>query len=267
MLTRLARSLVGALPAGVLHWLGRAQFDLPGLRHLSQRVVPRLMAGESTIRHGAARGLRIDPAGAHPGYALGTSEPLLQEALVQLLGPGDVFYDLGANVGFFTLLAARLVGPEGVVVAFEPDPRNAAALRSNIALNRLANVAVVQKGVSDTSGVRTLVIAESTASHIADATTAEETTAIDVVSLDDFVSEGAHRPPTAIKLDIEGEEAHALRGAERLIATHRPAIICELHGTETEVRQLLTAADYRLRTLEQDEEPLPWNAHILAVPD
>jgi FkbM family methyltransferase len=266
MLTRLARRVVGALPAGALRWLGRAQFKVPALRRLSLRIAPRLIAGESTIRHGPARGLRIDPAGAHPGFVLGTSEPSLQEALVELLGPGDVFYDLGANVGFFTLLAARLVGPQGAVVAFEPDPRNAQTLRSNVAANGLANVAVLQQAVSDTAGRRRLAIAESTASRFADSTTDQETTFVDVVSLNDFARDSAHRPPTVIKLDIEGAEVHALHGAEQLLARHRPAIICEVHGTDTEVRRLLQAAGYRLRILEEGQQPMPWNVHILAVP-
>jgi FkbM family methyltransferase len=267
MLSRLARSVVGALPAGMLRRLGRVQFRVPILRRLSRRLVPRLIDGESTIRHGPARGLRIAAAGAHPGYAFGTSEPSLQQALVELLNPGDVFYDLGANVGFFTLLAARLVGPDGAVIAFEPDPRNAQALRSNIALNGLANVAVVEQGVSETSGSRRLVIAESTASHFSDGAADDETAVVvDVVSLDGFASDAAHRPPTVMKLDIEGEEVHALRGAAHLMARHRPAIICEVHGTEAEVSELLEAAGYRLRTLEAGEQPMPWNAHVLAVP-
>jgi FkbM family methyltransferase len=261
----LARSLAGALPSGILRWLGRVQFKVPALRRLSGRLVPELIAGVSTISHGPARGLRIDAAGAHPGYALGTSEPLLQETVVDLLHTGDVFYDLGANVGFFTLLAAQLVGPDGAVVAFEPDPRNAETLRFNVGLNGFANVAVIELGVSDTTGRRRFVIAESTASHFAESADHEMTTLVDVVNLDAFVSRGGHRPPTVLKLDIEGDEAKALRGAEQLIARHRPAIVCEVHGTEGEVRELLHAAGYRLRTLEEGQRSMPWNCHILAM--
>jgi FkbM family methyltransferase len=266
MLSRLARSLVRLLPAGLLRWLGRVQFRLPALRRLSLRLVPLVMAGESTIRHGPARGLRIDPGGAHPGYALGTSEQVLQQALVELLGPGDVFYDVGANVGFFTLLAARLVGPRGAVLAFEPDPRNAEVLRSNVARNDLENVEVFEQAVADSAGRRTLVLAESTASHLADGGPEDETTVVDVVTLDDLEGAPGHRPPSAIKLDVEGAEVAALRGAARLIARHRPTIICELHGTERDVRRFFAAAGYRLRTLEGGQRADRWNAHILAVP-
>lgn len=266
MLIRLARRVVGALPAGLLRWLGRAQFRLPPLRRLSLRLAPRLMAGESTIRHGPARGLRIDPAGAHPGYAFGTSEQPLQQALVEMLRPGDVFYDVGANVGFFTLLAARLVGPRGAVLAFEPNPRNAEVLRSNVALNGLANVKVFEQAVAETSGRRRFAIAESTASHLADHATDEKTTVVDIVSLNDLDAVSGHRPPTVIKFDIEGAEVDALHGAAHVIARHRPAIICEVHGTETEVRRFLQAAGYRLWMLEGSEQAVAWTAHILAVP-
>jgi FkbM family methyltransferase len=266
MLIRLARRLVGALPAGLLRWLGRAQFGSSLLRRLSLRLAPLLLAGESTIRHGPARGLRIDPAGAHPGYALGTSEQPLQRLLVDMLGSGDVFYDVGANVGFFTLLAARLVGPRGAVVAFEPDPRNADVLRANVARNGLDNVEVFEQAVADTTSRRSFVIAESTASHLADEDADEPATVVDVVSLDDFERVTSKRPPTVVKLDIEGAEVDALRGASRLIARHRPAIICEVHGTEAEVRRLLEAGGYRLRTLEDGESGAAWNPHILALP-
>ena len=68
------------------------------------------------------------------------------------VAPGDVFFDLGAYVGPFTLLAARLVGPEGRVVAFEPDPRARAVLERNLAANGVANVTVVPCAVGDRHG-------------------------------------------------------------------------------------------------------------------
>src|SRR4051812_19476111 len=132
MLNKLLALVIKLAPAGVLRWLGRAQFKVPLLRRVLGRITAGAMSGERVIAKGPARGLKIDPTGAHPGYALGTSEPVLQQALVNPLRSGGVFYDLGANVGFFTLLASRLVGPGGSVVAFEPDAQNAAALRENV---------------------------------------------------------------------------------------------------------------------------------------
>ena len=83
-------------------------------------------------------------------------EPSVQRTLRAIIRPGDVFLDIGANVGFFTILGARLVGDSGSVVAFEPEPRNVAALRDNVALNDFANVTVVAAAVSSSTGTAPL---------------------------------------------------------------------------------------------------------------
>jgi hypothetical protein len=113
-----------------------------------------LSSGAITVPMGLGGGLRLDMKGiplshAHIGsLAFGNLEQSVQEAMLRHLPKGGVFYDVGANVGFFALLAAHLVGvDEGQVYAFEPTPDNAAEIRSNIALNGLRNVTVVEKAV------------------------------------------------------------------------------------------------------------------------
>src|SRR4051794_11745594 len=128
------------LPPGVLRWAGRVQFRHPILRRLVSHASP---AGAVTIRHGAAKGVKIHADDrSNVGYALGTTEPQVQDVLGESLNRRDVFYDVGGNVGFFPLIAAKLVGPEGRVVAIEPLPENADALRRNVALNGFENVEV-----------------------------------------------------------------------------------------------------------------------------
>ena len=87
------------------------------------------------ILSGPGRGLRINLHGSAVVFATGMAERPMQEALARELRPGATFFDIGANVGFVTVLAARLVGPGGRVIAFEPVPQNAAAIRENLALN------------------------------------------------------------------------------------------------------------------------------------
>jgi FkbM family methyltransferase len=264
MARQLLRRLLLGLPAPALRWLGRIQFRFPLLRRWGVAMSREVLAGVVDIGHGPARGLRITLGGAHPGYALGTSEPALQATLVEVLQPGDVFYDLGANVGFFTLLAARLVGPTGRVIAFEPDPRNAATLRGNIDANDFDNVQIIEQGVSEQSGTMSFMLADSTASHfVGDGAAVAGTTPVPVTSLDDFLTDGVPAP-TVLKLDIEGEEVRALRGAARLLRTHRPTVICEAHHTEDAVREVLGAAGYEIALLEKPEEL--WNPHLLARP-
>ncbi len=103
------------------------------------------------IRDGVGKGLRFK-AGYNLAYADGNNEWHVQEALAKYLRPGDVFYDIGANVGFLTVIGARLVGAGGHVIAFEPVPENAAAVRHNCALNGFGNVRIFEMAVADEVG-------------------------------------------------------------------------------------------------------------------
>ena len=97
------------------------------------------------VEAGPAQGLwlELNPRTGQ-NYLRGGAELTVQKILAERLHPGMVFYDLGANIGLFTLLAARLVGDSGKVFSFEPDPENAARLRRNIQRNGFANVTVVR---------------------------------------------------------------------------------------------------------------------------
>ena len=256
-------AIVGLLPPSLLRWVGRVQFRVPLLRRLLGGVAGRFVDAEATIQNGFAKGLKICATGAHPGYVLGTSEPVLQETLARHLRQGDVFYDLGANIGFFTLLASRLVGSGGAVVAFEPDPANRRVLEANVARNGIANVEVVEKAVAGRSGALRFAAVESTRSRFA--RNDEPGIEVPVTTLDDFVAEG-WPVPTLVKLDIEGAEVEALDGARALLTQHRPTIVCEVHDTEAEVRARLEAAGYAVYELEViDAES--WNPHLLALPE
>ena len=141
-------------------------------------------------------------------------------ALVQSLVPaGGVCVDVGANVGFYSLHFARLVGPSGRVFAFEPDPRNAARLRRNVALNAFeAIVEVAETAVSGRDGRATLHRSDpdhsgwgSLAAH------AEETSKVEVATttLDSFLDARAIERVDFLKADVEGSEIELLRGAAR----------------------------------------------------
>jgi hypothetical protein len=122
--------VIDRVPAPVARWIGHQQFR-PYIGPLVRGATSWLRQGPRVVGHGQAKGLLIDPAGAHPGYALGTSEPAIQDLFAAHIQPGSVVWDVGANIGFFTLIAARLVGT-GQVVAFEPLPANRAAIQSNL---------------------------------------------------------------------------------------------------------------------------------------
>src|ERR1700744_2136549 len=111
----------------------------------------RLIPASATmpILQGPLRGRRWIVGSATHGCWLGSYEFETQRAFAGLVRRGDVVYDLGANVGFYSLLGARLAGEEGAVYSFEPLERNLGYLRSHIALNRLKNCVVVETAIAD----------------------------------------------------------------------------------------------------------------------
>jgi FkbM family methyltransferase len=192
---------------------------------------------------------------AHAGLIVrGTLEPPVQEALRRLLGPGDVFYDVGANVGFFTILGARLVGPEGRVVAFEPVPACALAVARNIALNDFAQAEIREEAVGGAGGrARLLVVGEASWSHLASTgrhADVRDEIDVAVVSIDELVRTGAIPPPDVLKIDTEGAELQALAGMRATIERHRPAIVCELHDTNEQFVALMDELGYATTNLD-----------------
>jgi FkbM family methyltransferase len=151
----------------------------------------------------------------------------MQLAFESLLRPGDVVWDVGAHIGFFSLLASRLVGPAGEVVAFEPVAQNRSRLKKNLSLNPVQNVSVRSEAVAAISGKAVLHPRGSSSmwSLIQDGRRANGLLAV-CITLDDVAREtGA---PALIKVDVEDAELDVLRGARRLLRDHRPTILVEL---------------------------------------
>jgi FkbM family methyltransferase len=220
-------------------WYGRAPVPIAG--------------GLAHLLYVSTADLPLDHA--HAGLIVrGTLEPPVQEALRRLLAPGDVFYDVGANVGFFTILGARLVGPEGRVVAFEPVPACARAVGHNIALNDFAHAEIREEAVGASSGrAQLLVVGEASWSHLASTgrhADVRDEIDVTVVSIDELVEAGTIPPPDVLKIDTEGAELQAITGMRATIEHHRPAIVCELHDTNTEFLALMDELDYTTTNLD-----------------
>ena len=209
---------------------------------------------------------------AHAGLIVrGTLEPPVQEALRRLLAPGDVFYDVGANIGFFTILGARLVGPTGRVVAFEPVPACARAVANNIALNAFEHAEIREEAVGAAGGrARLLVVGEASWSHLESTgrhADVRDEIDVDVVALDELVAAAAIPPPDVLKIDTEGAELQAIAGMRATIERHRPAIVCELHDTNVQFAALMDELGYVTTNLDG---PVPvvdaGPVHALAQP-
>jgi FkbM family methyltransferase len=234
--------------------------------------------GSARVGGGPAEGLRLSMrhlpvAHAHCGLLLrGWLEVSVQEAMRRLLAEGDVFYDVGANVGFFALLGTRFVGPRGRVYAFEPVPENAEAIRANAELNALDNVTVVEKAIGAAAGRDRLLLVEDLSwSHLESLgwhPRTESAVEVDVVAIDDLVRDGAIEPPALVKIDVEGSEVAVLEGMRETIERHRPAIVCELHDTGQVFVEALGGLGYVTSNLE-GKGPLheaPPSVHALALP-
>lgn len=196
---------------------------------LPLRMIPTSLA--IPVLSGPARGLKWIVGAATHGCWLGTYELEKQQAIASLLKPGDCFLDIGANAGFYTLLAARIVGPTGQVFAFEPLPLNQQKLQRHLALNQLANVSVINAAVCDRDGRAAFQ------AGIADecgGLSASGTLEVETVSLDQLWQAGRLRSPQLIKIDVEGAEDRVLRGAEALIRSTKPVILLAGHGTATQ---------------------------------
>ncbi len=152
------------------------------------------------------------------------------ELLRRFLAPGSTFVDCGANVGYFTMMAAKIVGPTGHVWAFEPSPNSRNALLQNVSANAYSQVSVLPFALSSAAGKEkfTDVPRGGGTSSFAPAPS-EQGVVIDVdtIALDDL---GAlfGSSPALIKIDVEGAEMRLLRGAARFFADHRPSLLIEV---------------------------------------
>jgi FkbM family methyltransferase len=260
-------------------WMGDLLLHTPGslrslrnvpfvgklIHRVSHSILPMDQKVWARVESGPAAGiwLELNPRTGQ-SYLRGEAEQAVQATLAERLRPGMVFYDLGANLGLFTLLAARLVTATGKVFSFEPDPKNASSLRRNIQRNGFTNVSVVESGIWSSTSNRSFVAASADSpdhgvGKFVEHPPPDSGTLVPCVSLDDFIQ--AAPPPDAIKCDIEGAEVEALRGAAKLLQSpSRPWIIMEMHSPALDqaARALLASCGYQLTAADE--------LHVLAVP-
>lgn len=212
------------------------------------KVIPRQT--QVRIVQGRLKGRKwIVGSGVH-GCWLGSYELDKQKLFERTIQPGKVVYDLGANVGFYTLLSSVIVGASGKVYAFEPLPRNINYLRQHMKINQVENVQIIEAAISDKTG-------EVTFNEGADPSTGriDGNGAIYVkcVALDQLYASNEVLAPDFMKIDIEGGELLALQGARQIIEKHHPVIFLATHGNEVHVQclKLLASFGYEVRSVDQ----------------
>lgn len=206
------------------------------------RLVPPWMV--VIILSGVNKGFRWVRGSTNCPEWLGIYETEFQHLLQTLVKPDMVAYDVGANAGFFTLALSRLVGAGGKVLAFEPQPGNAAKIVRHLQLNSVTNAVLVQAAVGRHAGLCAFDIGKD--DYQGRITGAESVLQVPVIGLDELLATGTP-VPDLIKMDIEGGEFEALNGALNLLRTHRPVLLLSVHGPEQDekCRELLRRVGYR----------------------
>lgn len=136
------------------------------------------------------------------------------------ISEGDVVIDVGANIGYYTLIFAQLVGKSGTVISFEPEPKNFSILKKNVEINNYKNVILEQKIVSRKNEISKLFLAESgiVGHHTNSSKNSKNFIEIESITLDDYTKKlNLSNKIKFIKIDVEGAEPNVLYGAENIL--------------------------------------------------
>lgn len=197
-------------------------YGLPRLRVV--RSVERLLraALRTDVTNVLGHRMRLDANDRAELSINGIYEPLTTDLVRAKIAAGDVVLDIGANIGYYTLIFAKCVGPQGRVVAFEPEPGNFSLLQENVAANGYRNVSLFRLAVSDRAGRARLYLDGENAgdSRMYDSHDGRPSVDVETVRLDDHLGSSLGRIDL-IKMDIQGAEPAALRGMLGLLEKHR----------------------------------------------
>ena len=273
-----ASYLARTLPPAAKNLLRRFPFLAKLIRSSIDTAVRNELAAVQ-IAAGTIRGYRILlNLKTEKSQWLGSYEPQLEAALHKFLQPGMTAYDVGANIGYVTLMIAHNLGAGGRTYAFEALPANVERIRQTAALNRLNQVTVIHAAVTNRSGPVTFLLhesggmgktAESAGGH---GHHSKGEIKVPGLSLDEFVYQQGNPAPDAVKMDIEGGEILALPGMKRILAEHHPLLFLELHGPDAQrmAWEFLTAEGYSFQKMAAgyprifSREKLTWQAFIIA---
>jgi FkbM family methyltransferase len=269
------------LPTTLKRLLYRMPF-LPGfLRRTLNRVAPEGI-NQVVVAAGLLEGYTLClNMHTEKDYWLGTFELEMQDTLRDLVKPGMTAYDVGANIGYISLMLAHLTGENGHVFAFEALPSNSKRWQENVDLNNLnGRIKLICAAVVDSNAPQRFLVHASGGMGKVAGSAGRMNTYLDEIevpglSLDEFVFEQGNPPPQIIKMDIEGGEVLALPGMHRLLKEARPSLVMELHGQES-IRvswEILSGLGYRMCRMKPgfppvaSPEELDWKAYLVAFPE
>jgi FkbM family methyltransferase len=164
--------------------------------------------------------------------------------------PGATAWDVGANAGYYTVMLSRAVGPSGRVVSFEPFPENLRNLTDHVTWNAGHNTTVVASAVGEQAGLASFQRGAS--NSMGKVGSGPSSLMVPVITIDQCIHEFGLPSPTFVKMDIEGAEGSALRGAKVLLKNQRSTWFISLHGERAarETEQVLRDSGYHLFHLD-----------------
>jgi FkbM family methyltransferase len=203
------------------------------------------------------------------GYIYGNWEPVATQTIISNAKRGMCVFDIGAHLGYYSLLLAKCVGPVGRVVSFEAAPGNFSTLQRNILMNNLDNVELINQAVFSKSGTIGMSVSPTNTSS-GDWSISRPANGhsiqVQTISLDQFC-QANQVFPDFLKIDVEGAEYDVLMGGRETIGRSRPTMLIELHHFDgnmaaNQVPDLLREWNYHIQWLET----WPQTSQILAQP-
>jgi FkbM family methyltransferase len=264
--------LMGRMPPSWVRAAGALRGRSPWVRRMTDWLPGLLRNQDGRIKSGLGQGLRFNPGSSAVGFLFGTHDLEVQYVLGRLLRPGMTVFDIGANVGFTAVLAAKQVLPGGRVICFEPLQANAKVIHHNARLNGISTIDVRVEALGRQDGEADFTLSHSpTWGRLAEAGAtpgACGTIRVAVRSLDSIRARERIALPELIKMDVEGAEADVLAGAVGLLVEARPVLVIELHHTGSAVAAALAGLPFTLRVLgsETDVAALAGEGHALVYP-
>lgn len=231
-------------------------------RFIFGRILPRLAY---PVVSGPLRSSRFI-LGSFAGDGGGASvyfnktEPEQADAMVLELKNGQVFFDIGANVGYYSILASKIVGKTGTVLACEPVIRNLAYLQRHVVVNKAANVKILAFACSDENGTARFSLGPNSAmGGLASDEKAENAggdVLVPTITMDTIAAE-LGLLPDVIKIDVEGAEVGVLRGGMEILRSKKPAIFLSTHSTDLREAclKLLNEIGYEAEPLAGGTDP------------
>ena len=206
------------------------------------------------VIQGPLKGKKWTKGSGVNGYWLGSFELDKVDQFASNLGEGQVVYDIGANVGYYTLISSIGVGKGGRVFAFEPLPANIDYLNKHLEINHVMNVNIFSVAVSDSEGI---VRFDKGPNRFMGRISSDGEIEVKMISLDSLYEHGKIQLPDLIKIDVEGAELEVLRGAKKLILASTPTIFLATHdknlpGVHRGCIKFLQNIGYHVESINKD---------------